>query len=143
MGYLLDINVLIARSDPGHVFHQRAADWTAVSMKKGFYLCPLVENGFLRIYGHPRYAGGPGGVEAVLLDLTELRRLPDIGFVSDDVSFTESKRFHHMAKVDGKELTDLYLLALAARHGMRFATFDEGIDASRVEGGLDALLVLP
>jgi len=40
------------------------------------------------------------------------------------------------------QLTDCYLLALAAAKGGRFATFDRNIHASSVKGGKDALLVL-
>jgi predicted nucleic acid-binding protein len=42
-----------------------------------------------------------------------------------------------------KHLTDYFLLALAVKHGGRFATFDTGIHAALVPGGQAVLHVLP
>lgn len=65
---LLDINVLIARADPAHVFHKRALEWLASLKNASLATCPLTENGFLRIYGNPVYPDGPGSpAEAIPL----------------------------------------------------------------------------
>jgi len=44
---------------------------------------------------------------------------------------------------ESKHLTDHFLLALAVKHGGRFATFDTGINAALVPGGPSALHVIP
>jgi len=41
------------------------------------------------------------------------------------------------------DLTDLYLLGLAVRHGGRFATFDQRIDAALIPGGPAAYFIIP
>lgn len=50
MAYLLDINVLIARVDPGHEHHLMAKNWLdRVATGAELVTCPLTENGFVRI----------------------------------------------------------------------------------------------
>lgn len=60
MAFLLDIDVLIARSDPAHELHTRARRWFVKTRPQPLLLCPLTENGFVRIYGHPEYPGRSG-----------------------------------------------------------------------------------
>ena len=60
MAYLLDMNVLIARTDPRHESHAAVRSWMATVGNEQLLFCPLVENGFLSIYGHPAYPQGPG-----------------------------------------------------------------------------------
>ena len=47
--YLLDVNVLIALTDPAHVQHEPAHDWFARTGQRAWATCPLTENGLLRI----------------------------------------------------------------------------------------------
>jgi hypothetical protein len=42
-----------------------------------------------------------------------------------------------------EDLTDIYLLGLAVKHGGRFATFNARIDASVVPGGPAAYGIIP
>jgi predicted nucleic acid-binding protein len=64
MIHLLDVNVLIALCDPAHPHHAAAiAFFRAGPARDGWATCPLVENGFLRIFGSARYPGGPGSPE--------------------------------------------------------------------------------
>ena len=52
--YLLDVNVLIALSDPAHVQHELAHDWFAAHGQHAWATCPITQNGLLRIVGHAR-----------------------------------------------------------------------------------------
>ena len=140
---LLDINVLIARADPAHVFHQRALGWLASLKNASLATCPLTENGFLRIYGNPVYPDGPGSPAAASPLLGAIRRLPQHVFLADDISLTETERIPTLAGVGHPHLTDLYLLALAERHHAVFATFDRRFDPALVIGGPAALLLIP
>ncbi len=47
------------------------------------------------------------------------------------------------AVVTHRQITDVYLLGLAAHHGGKLATFDRRIPVSAVYGGADALTVVP
>ncbi|MBP1742910.1 MAG: domain protein family protein, partial [Deltaproteobacteria bacterium] len=64
--YLLDINLLLALSDPMHIHHPLAHRWFAEKGQHAWATCPLTENGFIRIASHPNYPNRPGDVTAVL-----------------------------------------------------------------------------
>jgi hypothetical protein len=63
--YLLDINLLLALSDPMHIHHETAHGWFAEKGHQAWATCPLTENGFIRIASHPNYPNRPGDVTAV------------------------------------------------------------------------------
>lgn len=142
-GFLLDVNVLIARSDARHEFFERTRRWMATVGDTPLFLCPIVENGFARIYGHPSYPGGPGSPAAALSDLRRIRALPTIRFIPDDLSIGDASVFSLTDDVGSKGITDLYLLGLAAHHGIAFATLDEAVRTDTVKDGGAALFVVP
>ena len=143
MAFLLDINVLIARVDPGHEHHGRARCWLDAQAGAGLVTCPLTENGFVRIYGHPSYPGGPGSPARAVEELRVIRALGCHRFLGDTISIDDPAAFHSLEGIGPRQVTDLYLLALAARHRISFATFDASIPAGRVVGGPAALVVIP
>ena len=55
-------------------------------------------------------------------------------FWPDDASFLDSRLFHHAHIHGHRQVTDLYLLALAVRHSGRLITFDGKIPLSAVHG---------
>ena len=46
---LLDVNVLIALFDQDHSLHERARDWFAANVRRGWASCPITQNGCVRI----------------------------------------------------------------------------------------------
>ncbi len=141
MIHLLDLNVLIALCDPAHPHAAAARNFFSASLaRNGWATCPLVENGFLRIFGARKYPGGPRSPQAARPVLAGLLAFPGHQFWEDDITLTASSAFPNLPPAD--DLTDIYLLALAVKHGGRFATFDAGIDATLVPGGSAALLKL-
>ncbi len=143
MSYLLDVNVLIARTDPRHESHAAVRAWLDGLGTEPILFCPLVENGFLRIYGHPSYPGGPRTPGRAAVDLDDMRALPNAAFIPDDVSIHDTELFDRTPELAPRQLTDVYLLGLAVSKGARFATLDGRIPASSVRGGHDALTVIP
>ncbi len=143
MGFLLDVNVLIARADSRHEHHERCRRWESGWPDASFCTCPLTENGFLRIYGHPDYPGGPGSPGEALIELRHLSALPSHRFLPADISTARARTFGSLSGVSPKQLADLYLLALAARHGVQFATLDSAVPAGLIDGGAAALHVIP
>ena len=105
--------------------------------------CPLTENGFVRIYGHPSYPDGPGSPALALEELRIIRGMNTHRFLGDSLSIDDPWAFHSLDGIGPKQVTDLYLLALAVRHQMAFATSDDSIPATRVVGGPGALVVIP
>ena len=83
MSYLLDVNVLIARSDPNHATHALVVDWFCSIGNKLIATCPIVENGFVRIFGNPNYVGGPSSVAKAMQNLRLIRSLPQHCFINE------------------------------------------------------------
>ena len=141
MTTLLDVNVLIALLDQSHVHHEKATIFLESLAPEGWATCPLTENGVLRILGRPTAKGGVGSPELIRDLLTAWRGYRGHQFWPDDVSLLESDLFPSLP--DSQNLTDIYLLGLAVKHGGRLATFDTNMDASRVTGGHVACHCIP
>jgi toxin-antitoxin system PIN domain toxin len=137
--YLLDVNVLIALIDPAHVQHDRAHDWFAAKGQQAWATCPLTENGVLRIVGHARYPNSPGTPAAVAELVAILRSLGGHKFWPDDVTLFDSQCVNTDRLLDSGQVTDTYLLALAAAHGGQLATFDRHLVTDAVVNGSKAL----
>lgn len=142
MFHLLDINVLIALADPRHQFHTIFNTWYVDRNGPPLATCPITENGFLRIYGHPDYPRGPGSPELALAPLVAIRNRPNSIFLPDDVSLADPAKRAQVKGATPKQLTDIYLLSLAVRHHGTFLTFDRSIRADQIAGGSRALEVL-
>lgn len=133
--FLLDVNVLIALVDPSHIHHDAAHEWFQDEGHPAWATCPLTENGLLRIVGHPRYPNSPGSPAAVARLLVGLRALPGHQFWADDISLTDPARADPDRLLTSAQVTDSYLLALAAAHGGYLATFDRRLVTDAVPGG--------
>ncbi len=142
MTRLADINLLIALADPNHAHHGAARTWLAARPKTGLATCALTENGFLRIYGHPSYPRGPGSPEKALFDLKAYRGRRGHQFLACDLSL-DDPMFITLGGLTPKQITDCYLLGLAGKYGIRFATFDTTIPVKLVKGGMQAIEVVP
>jgi uncharacterized protein len=137
--FLLDVNVLIALIDPAHVQHDRAHKWFAAMGKRAWATCPLTENGVVRIVGSARYPNSPGTPAAVADLVSKLRGVGGHTFWPDDISLFDSKRIDADRLLDSAQVTDTYLLALAAAHRGQFSTFDRHLVANAVFDGSAAL----
>ena len=133
MRALLDVNVLIALLDVDHSLHVRARNWFAASGGRDWASCPLTQNGCVRIMSH---AGYPQclPVPAVMERLAEATAAPRHEFWPDDLSLLDPK-VADASRIHGpRQLTDLYLLALAVRRDARFVTFDRSIALDAIHG---------
>lgn len=133
MRSLLDINVIIALLDGDHDFHHRAHRWWAEETGEGWASCPLTENGVVRIMSHPSYhprrALSPSDVIALLRTFIAGS---DHRFWPDEISFLDGTAIKAEGVLGPRQVTDLYLLALATARGGRLATFDESIHRGAV-----------
>ena len=133
MRALLDVNVLIALFDQDHSLHDRARDWFAASARRGWASCPITQNGCVRIMSHPRYPN-PLPVGAVMDRLADAAAIRFHQFWADDVSLLDPRTADRTRIHGPRQLTDLYLLALAVHHGGRLASFDSSIPLTAVRG---------
>jgi uncharacterized protein len=133
MRSLLDVNVLIALLDADHASHGRAREWFHDSARGGWASCPLTQNGCVRIMSHHGYPNALP-VSAVMERLREATASAHHAFWPDDLSLLD-ERVADATRIHGpRQLTDIYLLALAVRHGGRFVTFDRTIAISAIRG---------
>ena len=142
MTFLLDVNVVIALIDPTHVGHDAAHRWFDDEGRHAWATCPLTENGVIRIVGNPRYPNSPGSPATAAAVLQGLCALPGHAFWPDDISLLGSRIVDPAAILTPGQVTDSYLLALAASKGGRLATFDRRLSVKAVRDGKDALKVL-
>jgi toxin-antitoxin system PIN domain toxin len=143
--WLFDVNVLIAIADSGHVFHNAIHRWLAASGEGTWASCPLTENGMVRVLSQPAYRGGartPAAAISALRGLKEARPWKHV-FWADDFSLCDEREIRAERIAGTKQLTDVYLAALARRRGGRLVTFDTGISWHAVAGGSADLIEIP
>ena len=133
MRALLDVNVLIALLDADHTLHAPAMAWFNENARTGWASCPITQNGCVRILSSPSYpAGVPPSRAMELLAHATAHDLHE--FWPDDVSLLDP-RIVDATRIHGpRQLTDLYLLALAVRMKARLVTFDRSIAIDAVHG---------
>jgi toxin-antitoxin system PIN domain toxin len=133
MRALLDVNVLIALLDAGHVHHAAASVWLYANVEKGWASCPLTQNGCLRILSTEAYPRRQP-VGAVAARLFEATQTPYHEFWPDEISVLDAARFEQGRWLNSRQITDAYLLALAVHHSGRFVTLDRNVDVALVRG---------
>jgi toxin-antitoxin system PIN domain toxin len=120
--YLLDANILIALGDVTNTEHPRATAF----FKRGtitFATCPITQGGLLRHY--MRVTQRPSIHDAKRL-LASFTGLPTHQFWSDDIDYDHIPT---RGVIGHRQVTDAYLVALAAKHGGVLATMDQGTAA--------------
>ncbi len=133
MRSLLDINVVIALIDADHDFHHRAHEWWREHHHDGWASCPLTQNGTVRIMSNPAYNPRRSLAPATVAEL--LRTFADRTnheFWPDSVSFLDRAVIDSEKVLGPRQITDLYLLALAVSRGGRLVTFDDSIHREAV-----------
>jgi uncharacterized protein len=136
---LLDVNVLIALFDPGHVHHEVAHDWFADEGSGGWATCPLTELGFVRILANPASGPNPERPTTLLRHLRQFYKSAAHVFWTDSLSLQDEKVFD-LSVASHRQLTDVYLLGLAHKKGGRLATFDRTIPLKAVLGARPGVL---
>ncbi|MDX8152310.1 TA system VapC family ribonuclease toxin [Patulibacter brassicae] len=141
MRALLDVNVLIALHDESHTQHVAARRWVAEEIAAGWASCALTENGFVRVVSQPRYPADVSPSMAIEM-LRAATSTPHHERWPCDVALWDGSAIDATRVHGPKQVTDLYLLALAVRHGGRLVTFDGRIPRSAVPGATDEHLVV-
>ena len=141
MRALLDVNVLTALLDAGHVSHLAARDWFAAHAALGWSSCASTQNGYLRIMSYAGHAyARPIADVARRLQAAPSQSVHE--FWAGTVSILDPARVDHSRIHGPKQLTDVYLFALAVACGGRLVTFDRAVPASAVHGATAARLVV-
>jgi predicted nucleic acid-binding protein len=123
MSHLLDVNVLLAAIWTVHPQYASADAWLE---GKRIATCPLAELGFLRISTNAKapfnvsMADARKALEKFLSETKATR-------IADDLPALDS----HPRRSD--EVTDHYQADLAAKHGLKQATFDQELKHAAVD----------
>ncbi|MEV8274208.1 TA system VapC family ribonuclease toxin [Microbacterium sp. NPDC077184] len=138
--HLLDVNVVIALIDPLHVHHERAHAWFA-TRDAPWCTSPTVQNGVVRVVSHPKYPNTQPA-PTVIASLASLAAQPDHEFLPDSVSLLDASVYTERL-LASSQVTDTYLLHLAASHEARLATFDTRIVTAAVPSGAEVVFAIP
>lgn len=141
MRALLDVNVLIALLDAGHLHNRLANEWLTRELASGWASCPLTQNGCLRILSQPAYPGAQP-VALVAERLAEAMTHASHMFWPDSLSLLDRSLINWPNLTGHRQVTDVYLLALAVKQGGRFVTFDARISLATVANARPEHLVL-
>jgi len=124
---LPDVNVLIALAFPNHLHHAPAQAWFGAVRNRRWATCPLTQLGFIRIASNPRLSVAavlPAQARALLMAATHVG---DHRFWPDDVDVSAAPEFASDLLVGHRQVTDAYLIAMAARHDGVVVTFDRSM----------------
>jgi uncharacterized protein len=138
---LLDVNILIALSDEAQVHFDLARRWLQDNIAHGWATCPITQNGFVRVANKRKDLHSASIPQAVRL-LTDWINQSDHEFWPDDLSLLETSTIDHSSLLGQSQITDVYLLALAVKHGGRFVTLDRRVTLSAVRGARPEHLVV-
>lgn len=126
MTALLDVNVLLALVDSDHLPHQAASGWFRNRHQHGWATCPLTENEAIEILSE---------LKAAFADTHE--------FWPDSPTLTDAVIFNAPIIPGTRQITDVYLLGLVARHKGKLASFDRSLAWQAVKGATGSLIELP
>jgi len=122
--YLLDVNLLLALFDSAHQHHEPAHLWFGQVGRHSWATCPITENGFTRVISNPAYANSPISPELAVEKLRIFCQQPAHVFWPDMCSLRDVAIFDVSRLRGHQQITDLYLVGLAAKNGGKLATFD-------------------
>lgn len=141
MRSLLDVNVLLALMIESHSHHDLALSWFRADGNAAWASCPATQDGFVRIASQlalPDRRTLDDSFRQLRAQLADPRH----EFWSDDISLADTAVIDHSHLIGHKQLTDIRLLALAARRRGRLVTFDRGVPLKAIRGATAINLVV-
>jgi toxin-antitoxin system PIN domain toxin len=140
---LLDVNVLTALLWPAHEHHDAAHRWFAARRGARWATCALTQLGLVRIVSNPAFSRDALAPGQALALLAENLAHPGHEFWMENLEVPAA-----VAGVEGqlqgyRQLTDAYLLALAARRKGILATFDRGVRTLAGNAFRDVVEIVP
>lgn len=126
---LLDVSVLIASIDEGHVSYKGVHAWLHEARRRSWATCPLTQAGFVRIISNRRFHPHPVSLAESLKLLSDITQRPGHHFWPMDISFREAVQPFRERLFGHQQVTDAYLLGLAINNKGRLVTLDSGIEA--------------
>lgn len=134
-----DVNVLVALTNPAHVFHTESRRW--LSGVDRFATTPVTESALLRMLLNPVVTGQSVSPQQALAILAGIRADARAEFLVDDSTLAEADV--DLAGLAGhKQVTDWHLLNLATRHGGVLVTFDRRMARAALPADAARIVIL-
>lgn len=134
-----DVNVLVALTNPSHVFHQESHRWLRGVLR--YATTPVTEAGLMRLLLNPAVTGQPVTARQALGILSGIRADPRSEFLVDDTSLADAV-VDTTGIVGHQQLTDWHLLNLATRHDGLLITFDRKFARSVLPADANRIVTL-
>ena len=141
MRSLLDVNVVVALLDRDHIQHRSARGWLEREIRHGWASCAITQNGVVRVMSQPRYPNSVTTAEAADL-LAAATRSAHHAYWPCDLSLIDQEVVDRSFLHGPRQVTDVYLLALAKAKGGRFVSFDGAVPIDAVRGARPENLVV-
>lgn len=126
---LLDVNVLVALFWPRHELHAEAAAWFRdhVKARGTWATCALTETGFVRVLSNPAVNQGTLSPLRVTEVLEQNLRRQGHKRWTMELSWADALRLSGIEIESYRQVTDIYLIALAVKNRGRLVTFDRAL----------------
>lgn len=121
---LLDVNVLVALTEPEHLHHQAVTKWFETA-GLDWGLCAFSEAGFLRVTTNPKV--GSHSVQESTLVLAGFARHPGYRFWPITTGWADLAAPFRERVFGHQQITDAYLLGLAVKEDGVLVTMDKAI----------------
>ncbi|MBI5280665.1 MAG: VapC toxin family PIN domain ribonuclease [Candidatus Solibacter usitatus] len=128
--------MLVALWWPAHAAHGVARRWFRDHGRGGWATCPMTQSGFVRTISNPSFSRDAATPEEAVAILQMNLAGPAHCFWPMDLPLAEALSLSGVKLRGHRQLTDLYLLGLAAKHGARLVTLDRAL------GGLNKDVIL-
>jgi toxin-antitoxin system PIN domain toxin len=135
--WLLDANLLIALTHAAHVHHAEAHAWFDAVPKRRWATCTLTQLAFVRLSCNPKVTESALTPPQVMQALEQLVGHPGHEYWDDAPAPVQTATLSHPAMVGHRQVTDAYLLALAAARSQCLATLDRGLVSFAAAADLD------
>jgi uncharacterized protein len=134
--WLLDVNLLIALTHAAHVHHSEAHAWFGAVNKRHWASCALTQLAFIRLTSNPRVVGTSITPAQAMQALASMAAQPQHVYWDDSPEPLGLAPLASAALVGHRQVTDAYLLGLAALRGECLATLDRGLASFAAASGL-------
>ncbi len=134
--WLLDANLLIALTHAAHVHHGEAHAWFGAVTKRHWATCALTQLAFIRLTSNPRVVGTSITPAQAMQALASMASQPQHDYWGDAPEPLGLAPLASAALVGHRQVTDAYLLGLAAQRGECLATLDRGLASFASASGL-------
>jgi uncharacterized protein len=134
--WLLDANLLIALTHASHIHHAEAHTWFAEHAKRLWATCVLTQLAFVRLTSNPKVAGTEITPAQALDALAAMAAQPQHEYWAEAPEPLHLSTLQSAALVGHRQVTDAYLLGLAAHKQQRLATLDRGLVSFARANGL-------